>query len=140
MFDNSEDDGLGAGGEEREAPGRDDHHPGPGPLLDGVDGGEGPGDADVPRVRRSHSLLRPDRQASPVNAEDHQQVGAEDVAATPHHHQRPAQPRPSVPLNPVSKYRHNVIRLTPMQIFQMVSMGRVMKQVMVSARVRWNTM
>ena len=34
---------------------------------------------------------------------------------------------------------HSFALLTPIVALQMVSMGRVMKEVMVSATVRWNT-
>ena len=56
VFDDSEDEGLGAGGEESEAPGDNYHHPCPGPLFDRVDGGEGSGDADEPEPSRVRQL------------------------------------------------------------------------------------
>ena len=104
VFDDSEDEGLGAGGEESEAPGDNYHHPCPGPLFDRVDGGERSGDADEPkpkRVRQLCAVSEPASLASPVNTEDHQEVGGQDEAASPHHHQHFAQSIPSVPLRKI---------------------------------------
>ena len=54
VFSDSEDDSLGAGGEESEAPGYNYHHPGSGSLFDRVDGGERSGDADESEPVRVH--------------------------------------------------------------------------------------
>ena len=43
--------------------------------------------------------LKPGLPSLPVNAEHDQQVGAEDVTASPHHHQHLAQSIASVPLD-----------------------------------------
>ena len=53
VFDDSEDESLGAGGEQSEAPGYNYHHPGPGSLFDRVDGAERSGDADESKNKTS---------------------------------------------------------------------------------------
>ena len=80
---------------------------------------------------------------APVYAEHDQHVGGEDEAPGPHHHQNLAHEVAGVPLN--TQHYHsdyitaNMYLLTSMVARQMVSMGRVTKQVMASAMVRWYT-
>ena len=82
---------------------------------------------------------------TPVYANHHQHEGREDVAPGPHHHQHLAHEVARMPLQ-----HHNLCVWTWIMndewwmptcnvSFHSVSMGMVMKQVMQSARVRWNT-
>ena len=73
-----------------------------------------------------------------VNGKNHQEVRGEAEPTSPDHHEHLAHHVPCVPLED-----HLVClvpgRLTSIVTLQMVSMGRVMKQVMQSAMVRWYT-
>ena len=77
----------------------------------------------------------------PVNTEYDEHEGGEDVSTSADHHQNLASHVPSVPLKHLSSHPtfDNIITITSMTILQLVSMGMVMKEMTVSAMVRWKT-
>ena len=87
-----------------------------------------------------------DDMREPVNTEHDEHEGGEDVSSSSDHHQNLASHVPSMPLkhstlsSPFYKCTYNIIiTITSMMILQLVSMGMVMKEMTVSAMVRWNT-
>ena len=87
-----------------------------------------------------------DDDDEPVDTEHDEHERGEDVSSSPDHHQNLASHVPSVPLKNSTlsfpSYRcifNLIITITSMMILQLVSMGMVMKEMTVSAMVRWNT-